>query len=95
MKKSRILMTLHLVCWLMVGFTLQASAYIDPSVVSGLAVSIVGAVVACSAVFFVIWRKLKKGVTKTLGIDENANKEVEEELVIKEDAEEKKDGESA
>ena len=39
------------------------------------------------AVFFILWRKLKKKVSKTLGIDENANKEVEEELVIKEDEE--------
>ena len=89
MKKSRILLTLHLALWVMIGFSLQAAAYIDPSVVSGLLVSVAGAVVACSAVFFILWRKLKKKVTKTLGIDENANKEVEEELVIKEDDEEK------
>ena len=89
MKKSRILMTVHLALWLMVGLSAQAAAYIDPSVVSGLLVSVAGAVVACSAAFFILWRKLKKKVTKTLGIDENANKEVEEELVIKEDTEEK------
>ena len=89
MKKTRILMTLHLALWLTVGFSLQAAAYIDPSVVSGLLVSVAGAVVALSAVFFILWRKLKNKVTKTLGIDENANKEVEEELVIKEDEEEK------
>ena len=84
-------MTLHLALWLAVGFTVQAAAYIDPSVVSGLLVSVAGAVVACSAAFFIVWRKLKKKVSKTLGIDENANKEVEEELVIKEDVEEKKE----
>ncbi len=87
MKKTQILMTLHLALWVMVGLTLQAAAYIDPSVVSGLLVSVAGAVVACSAVFFILWRKLKKKVTRTLGIDENANKEVEEELVIKDDEE--------
>ncbi|MBE6662065.1 MAG: hypothetical protein E7606_02145 [Ruminococcaceae bacterium] len=89
MKKSRILIMLHLALWLAVGFTVQASAYIDPSVVSGLLVSVAGAVVACSAAFFIVWRKLKKKVSKTLGIDENANKEVEEDLVIKEDKEDK------
>ena len=88
MKKMRIFMTIHLALWLTVGFCLNAAAYIDPSVVSGLLVSVAGAVVACSAVFFILWRKLKKKVSKTLGIDENANKEVEEELVIKEDGEE-------
>lgn len=93
MKKSRVLMTLHLAFWLAVGFTVQAAAYIDPSVVSGLLVGISGAVVACSAAFFIVWRKLKKKVTKTLGIDENANKEVEEELIIKDDVEEKQGNE--
>lgn len=87
MKKTQILMTLHLALWMVIGLTLHAAAYIDPSVVSGLLVSVAGAVVACSAVFFILWRKLKKKVTKTLGIDENANKEVEEELVIKDDEE--------
>ena len=87
MKKSRILITLHLALWLAVGSTVYAHAYIDPSVVSGLLVSIAGAVVACSAAIFIVWRKLKKKVSDTLGIDENANKEVEEELVIKTDDE--------
>ncbi len=91
MKKSRILMTIHLALWLMVGFSVQAAAYIDPSVVSGLLVSIAGAVVACSAAFFIIWRKVKRGVSKTLGIDENAHKEVEDELVINDETEETKD----
>jgi len=90
MKKSSILMTLHLAVWLAVGFTLHAAAYIDPSVVSTLLVSIAGAVVACSAAFFIIWRKVKRGVTKTLGIDENANKEVEDELIIKDDDQDQK-----
>lgn len=89
MKKTRILMTLHLCLWVSVGLSFSVAAYIDPSVVSGLLVSVAGAVVALSAVFFILWRKLKKKVAKTLGIDENANKEVEEELVIKEDGEEK------
>ena len=35
---------------------------IDPSVVSGLLVSVAGAVVACSAAIFIVWRKLKKKV---------------------------------
>jgi hypothetical protein len=87
MKKSRILMTLHLALWLSVGLTVCAHAYIDPSVVSGLLVSVAGAVVACSAAIFIVWRKLKKKVSDTLGIDENANKEVEDELVIKNDDE--------
>lgn len=91
MKRSRFLMVLHLAVWVMIGFTIQAAAYLDTTAVPMLAVSIAGAVVACSAAFFIIWRKLKKGVTQTLGIDENANKEVEDELIIKDDENEKKD----
>ncbi len=68
-------------------FGVSASAYIDPSVVSGLATAIAGVAVACGAAFFVIWRRVKKGVSKTLGIDENAGKEVEADLEIREDEE--------
>ena len=69
-----------------VMFHATAFAYIDPSVVSGLATAIATVVVACSAAFFVIWRRLRSKVSKTLGIDENAGKEVEEELTISNDA---------
>ena len=67
-------------------FHASALAYIDPSVVSGLVTAIAGVLVACSAAFFVIWRRLRSKVSKTLGIDENAGKEVEEELTINEAA---------
>lgn len=85
--KKRFLMVAHLAFWLCVFFTLGASAYLDPSVVTGLATAVAGVVVACSAAFFVIWRKVKHGVSKTLGIDENANKEVEEDLQINDEPE--------
>lgn len=90
MKKSRILMTLHYCLWISLFFTVRAFAYIDVTAVSTLAVASAGVVVACSTAFFIIWRKLKKKVTKTLGIDENANKEVEENIVIKNDVDEEK-----
>lgn len=67
-------------------FHVSAAAYIDPSVVSGLVTAIAGVVVACSAAFFVIWRRLRSKVSKTLGIDENAGKEVEDDLAINEEA---------
>ena len=59
--------------------------YIDPSATSILITSITTILVALSATFIIIWRKLKKGVKKTFHIDENAGKEVEEDLVINED----------
>lgn len=60
--------------------------YIDPAATSVLLSSIVAIVVAIGASAIVIWRKVKKGVSKTLHIDPNANKEVEEDVVLTEDA---------
>ncbi len=61
------------------------ATYIDPSSVSILIVSISGIVAAVGATAFILWRKAKKKVADVLHIDENANKEVEDELVINED----------
>ena len=58
-----------------------------------LATAIAGVVVACSAAFFVIWRRVRSGVSKTLGIDENAGKEVEDDLTINEEATKEMDAE--
>ena len=62
--------------------------YIDPTSATVLATSISGIVIALGATAVVLWRKAKKKAAAVLKIDENANKEVEEELVIKEDADE-------
>jgi uncharacterized protein YqgV (UPF0045/DUF77 family) len=61
------------------------AAYIDPSTTTILISSISGIVIAIGAGAVIIWRKAKKKVANVLHIDENAGKEVEEELVIKED----------
>ena len=58
------------------------SAYIDASAVSVVVTSISGLVIVIGASALIIWRKTKKKVADVLHIDENANKEVEEELVI-------------
>lgn len=54
--------------------------YIDPSVATYAIQAVVGIVVAGGAVISVVWRKAKKKVSKTLNIDENSKKEVEEEI---------------
>lgn len=54
--------------------------YIDPSVATYAIQAVVGIVVAGGAVVSVLWRKAKKKVNKTFNIDENAGKEVEEEI---------------
>lgn len=60
--------------------------YIDPAATSVLLSSITAIAVALGATFIVLWRKFKKKVTKVLHIDENKGKQVEEELVINEEA---------
>lgn len=64
-----------------------AATYIDPSAVSTLLVSISTVAIALGAAVVIFVRRAKKKVTKALHIDENANKEVEDEIVIKEDEE--------
>lgn len=56
--------------------------YIDPAATTALISSLTAIVVAVGASGIVIWRKFKKKVDKTLNKDPNANKEVEDELVI-------------
>ena len=64
-----------------------SSLYLDPAATSILLTSITGVVIAVGATAVIIWRKAKKKVAKVLHIDENANKEVEEDIVIKDDEE--------
>ena len=58
-------------------------SYVDPSVMSYTVQAIAGAAIALGVVFGVVWRKFKKGANKALGRDENAGKEVEEDVVRK------------
>ncbi len=62
--------------------TSPVAGYIDPAATSALVMSISGIAIAIGAVALIAWRKAKKKVATVLHIDENANKEVEEELVI-------------
>ncbi len=64
------------------------SLYIDPTSATVLATSISGIVIAVGATAVVLWRKAKKKAAAVLKIDENANKEVEEDLVINEESDE-------
>lgn len=61
--------------------------YIDPSAATILLTSISGIVIAVGATAVVLWRKAKKKAAQVLHIDENANKEVEEDIVVKDDEE--------
>ena len=61
--------------------------YLDPAATTVLATSISGIVIALGATAVILWRKAKKKAALILNIDENAHKEVEEDLVIKDDDE--------
>ena len=55
-------------------------AYIDPSVMSYTVQAIAGVVIALGVVFGVVWRRIRKGANRVLGRDENAGKEIEEDV---------------
>ncbi len=80
---------IFLTCSLMVAMTMNASAYLDPSVMTYTIQAVAGVVVAVGAVVGVYWRKAKKKVQNSLGMDENAKKTVEEDVVELENSEEK------
>ena len=80
---------IFLTCGLMVAMTMNASAYLDPSVMTYTIQVVAGVVVAVGAVVGVYWRKAKKKVQDSLGMDENAKKTVEEDVIELESSEEK------
>ena len=58
-----------------------AHAYLDPSVMTYTIQVVAGVVVAVGAVAGIYWRKAKKKVQYKLGIDENAKKSVEDDVI--------------
>jgi len=65
----------------MAALLINVSAYLDPSVMTYMIQVVAGVVVAAGAVIGVYWRKAKKKVQDKMGIDENAKKEIEEEVI--------------
>lgn len=57
--------------------------YLDPSTATVIITSISGVVVAVGAAVVIFVRKAKKKVAKTLHLDENAGKEVEGDITLK------------
>ena len=77
-------------CAAMLLFGANGEAYIDPSVMTYIIQAVAGIIIAVGAVVGIYWRRARKKVNDTLGIDENRNKEVEsDELVVSDAAEEK------
>ena len=71
------------VCFICCGIMLAptAHAYLDPSVMTYTIQVVAGVVVAVGAVAGIYWRKAKKKVQDKLGIDENAKKSVEDDII--------------
>ena len=69
-------------------FSGTADAYIDPSVMNYAIQAVAGVVIAVGAAAGIYWRKAKD---KSLGIDENRNKEVESDDIMLDQAEDKQE----
>lgn len=76
------IVSMFAVC-MMVAMAMPVNAYIDPSVLTYVIQAVAGIVIAVGAAVGIYWRKAKKKVNEKLGIDENAKKEVEDDLEIK------------
>jgi len=63
-------------------FSINALAYIDPSVMTYVIQAVAGIAIAIGAAVGIYFRKAKNKISKTLGIDENKNKEVESDDII-------------
>ena len=64
------------------AFSLNVSAYIDPSVMTYAIQAGAGIVIALGAGLGIYFRKMKKKINEKLGVDENKNKEVESDDII-------------
>ncbi len=75
---------------LMFMLSMPTYAYLDPSIASYTIQAVAGIVIAIGAGIGIYWRKMKRKAMDKLGIDENAKKEIEEEVI--EFTEEKRKG---
>lgn len=71
--KRSMLFAIIFICF----FPKAVFAYIDPSAMTFAVQAVLGIVVTAGAVVGIAWRSARKKIGKTLGIDENKNKEVE------------------
>lgn len=78
MKKTHRVLAMLCVAVMLMG---TAHAYLDPSVMTYTIQVVAGVVVAVGAVAGIYWRKAKKKVQDKLGIDENAKKSIEDDIV--------------
>ncbi len=70
----------YVVCFSMLT-EMVSCAYIDPSVTTYAIQAVAGVAIAVGAVAGIYWRKARRKINDRLGIDENRNKEVEDDVV--------------
>ena len=85
-KLSKIVQVTFFAAAFAVLFSGTADAYIDPSVMNYAIQAVAGGVIAAAGIY---WRKAKKKIDKSLGIDENRNKEVESDDIMLDQTEDK------
>ncbi|MCC8357093.1 MAG: hypothetical protein LJU34_04470 [Oscillospiraceae bacterium] len=76
----------YTLCFALLLMVPACASYVDPSVTTFAIQAVVGVVVVAGAVIGVAWRKAKKKAMNVLHIDENAGKEVEDDLVVFDEA---------
>ena len=83
---KNILLKLLVVLYFIIGFSLlfsmNAMAYIDPSVMTYAIQAVAGIVIAIGAAVGVYIRSVRKKINQKLGVDENRNKEVESDDIV-------------
>jgi len=64
-------------------YPMYAYAYVDPSVMSYTVQTVAGTLIALGAVVGIIWRRVKRKAKKSLGLNDENNKEIDEDIIIK------------
>lgn len=81
-------LALTLVLYKNAFFPTVAHAYIDPSTTTYLIQAIAGIAVAVGSFVVIYWRRVKKRLNDKMGINLDKNKEVEDDIVVKDEGNE-------
>lgn len=72
---------LGLIVCLMIVFSTTALGYLDPSIMTYAIQAIAGIVIAIGAGVSLYWRKAKRKLNQTFGINSNIKKEIESDVI--------------
>lgn len=80
-KAAHVIWAVSMYAGISVMLSRNVQAYIDPSIITYAVQIGAGVMVAVGAIVGVKWRRMKRKVSDKLGLDENAGKEVEADVV--------------